>query len=82
VEQKNRHVVHQTVGYHRYVTPAELKLHNRIWAPQRLLTNYFLPHVQLGQRGCPSQTRSLSRAAATSRARAGVQQHAQRFLLI
>ena len=32
VEQKNWHIVRQTVGYHRYDTPGELELLNRTWA--------------------------------------------------
>ena len=47
VEQKNWHIVRQTVGYHRYDTPAELDLLNRIWALQRLLTNHFEPQQKL-----------------------------------
>ncbi|MGI8613250.1 MAG: integrase catalytic domain-containing protein [Nocardioidaceae bacterium] len=47
VEQKNWHVVRQTVGYHRYDTPAELDLLNRIWEQQRLLTNHFGPQQKL-----------------------------------
>ena len=47
VEQKNWHIVRQTVGYHRYDTPAELELLNRIWALQRLLTNHFAPQQKL-----------------------------------
>jgi hypothetical protein len=47
VEQKNWHVVRQTVGYHRYDTPGELDLLNRIWALQRLLTNHFAPQQKL-----------------------------------
>lgn len=47
VEQKNWHIVRQTVGYHRYDTPAELDLLNRIWALQRLLTNHFGPQQKL-----------------------------------
>jgi hypothetical protein len=47
VEQKNWHIVRQTVGYHRYDTPAELGLLNRIWALQRLLTNHFGPQQKL-----------------------------------
>ncbi|MCW2131609.1 integrase catalytic domain-containing protein [Arthrobacter sp. VKM Ac-2550] len=31
VEQKNWHIVRQTVGYHRYDTAGELELLNRIW---------------------------------------------------
>jgi hypothetical protein len=47
VEQKNWHVVRQTVGYHRYDTPGELDLLNRIWNLQRLLTNHFAPQQKL-----------------------------------
>ncbi|SMX99000.1 Integrase core domain-containing protein [Brevibacterium sp. Mu109] len=47
VEQKNWHIVRQTVGYHRYDTPAELELLGRIWALQRLLTNHFAPQQKL-----------------------------------
>lgn len=47
VEQKNWHIVRQVVGYHRYDTPAELELLNRIWALQRLLTNHFAPQQKL-----------------------------------
>jgi hypothetical protein len=47
VEQKNWHIVRQTVGYHRYDTPAELALLNRIWELQRLLTNHFGPQQKL-----------------------------------
>ena len=43
VEQKNWHMVRQTVGYHRYDTPGELELLNRICELQRLLTNHFGP---------------------------------------
>jgi hypothetical protein len=47
VEQKNWHIVRQTVGYHRYDTAGELELLNRIWALQRLLTNHFAPQQKL-----------------------------------
>ena len=47
VEQKNWHIVRQTVGYHRYDTEAELDLLNQIWALQRLLTNHFGPQQKL-----------------------------------
>ncbi|UEL30104.1 hypothetical protein [Pseudarthrobacter sp. L1SW] len=47
VEQKNWHIVRQTVGYHRYDTPGELELLNRSWALQRLLTNHFGPKQKL-----------------------------------
>jgi hypothetical protein len=35
------------VGYHRYDTPTELLLLNRIWVPQSLMTNCFLPQQKL-----------------------------------
>lgn len=47
VEQKNWAVVRTVVGYHRYDTPAELKLLNRIWVLQSQITNYFLPQQKL-----------------------------------
>jgi hypothetical protein len=47
VEQKNWHIVRQTVGYYRYDTTAELELLNEIWALQRLLTNHFAPQQKL-----------------------------------
>lgn len=47
VEQKNWHVVRQTVGYHRYDTAGELELLNRIWALQSLATNHFAPQQKL-----------------------------------
>jgi hypothetical protein len=47
VEQKNWHIVRQTVGYHRYDTPGELDLLNRVWELQRLLTNHFGPQQKL-----------------------------------
>lgn len=47
VEQKNWHVVRQVVGYHRYDTPAELKLLNRIWILQSQLSNFFNPQQKL-----------------------------------
>jgi hypothetical protein len=36
VEQKNWHIVRQTVGYHRYDTAGELELSDKIWALQRI----------------------------------------------
>jgi hypothetical protein len=47
VEQKNWAVVRTVVGYHRYDTPAELLLLNKIWVLQSLMTNYFLPQQKL-----------------------------------
>ena len=47
VEQKNWAVVRTVVGYHRYDTPAELQLLNRIWVLQSQITNYFLPQQKL-----------------------------------
>jgi hypothetical protein len=47
VEQKNWAIVRTVVGYHRYDTPAELLLLNRIWALQSQMTNYFYPQQKL-----------------------------------
>ena len=47
MEQKNWAVVRTVVGYHRYDTPAELLLLNKIWVLQSLITNYFLPQQKL-----------------------------------
>jgi hypothetical protein len=47
VEQKNWAVVRTVVGYHRYDTPAELLLLNKLWALQSLITNFFLPQQKL-----------------------------------
>jgi hypothetical protein len=40
-------VVRTVVGYHRYDTPAELLLLNKIWALQSQMTNYFLAQQKL-----------------------------------
>ena len=47
VEQKNWAIVRTVVGYHRYDTPAELWLLNKIWVLQSKLTNYFYPQQKL-----------------------------------
>jgi hypothetical protein len=47
VEQKNWTTVRALVGYHRYDTPAELVLLNKIWTLQSSLTNYFYPQQKL-----------------------------------
>ena len=47
VEQKNWAIVRTVVGYHRYDTPGELLLLNKIWKLQSLLTNYFQPQQKL-----------------------------------
>lgn len=47
VEQKNWHVVRQTVGYARYDTPAELQLLNQLYQPLRLMMNFFGPQQKL-----------------------------------
>lgn len=47
VEQKNWAVVRTLVGYHRYDTPAELVVLNKIWGLQSRLTNFFLAQQKL-----------------------------------
>jgi hypothetical protein len=39
--------VRTVVGYHRYDTPAELLLLNKIWALPSQMTNYFCPQQKL-----------------------------------
>lgn len=40
-------MVRTVVGYHRYDTPAELLLLNKIWVLQSQMTNYFLAQQKL-----------------------------------
>ena len=47
VEQKNWAIVRTVVGYHRYDTPAELVLLNKIWVLQSQMTNYFSAQQKL-----------------------------------
>nr|WP_243709814.1 hypothetical protein [Mycobacterium marinum] len=47
MEQKNWAIVRTVVGHHRYDTPAELVLHNKIWVLQSKLANYFCPQQKL-----------------------------------
>jgi hypothetical protein len=47
VEQKNWSTVRTLVGYHRYDTPSEVALLNKIWALQSRLSNYFYPQQKL-----------------------------------
>lgn len=50
VEQKNWAVVRTVVGYHRYDTPAELLLLNKIWVLQSQMTNNFCPQQKLSKK--------------------------------
>jgi len=71
VEQKNWTTVRTLVGYHRYDTPAELLLLNKIWVLQSLLSNYFCPQQSLSTK--PATARKSSRSttpAATPQQRA------------
>jgi len=58
VQPKNWAVVPTVVVYHRYDTPGEFLLPNKIWILQSLVTNYFLPpaaaraHLQGPVRRC------------------------------
>ncbi len=47
VEQKNWAIVRTVVGCHRYDTPPELLLLNKIWALQSRMTNDFFPQQKL-----------------------------------
>ena len=64
VEQKNWAVVRTVVGYHRYDTPAEVRLLNRIWALQSHLTTYFLAQQKLI---CKTRDERRSPRSTTSR---------------
>jgi len=46
-EQKNWAIVRTVVGYHRYDTPPEPLLLNKIWTLQSQMTNYFSPQQKL-----------------------------------
>ena len=46
VEQKDWHIVRQTVGYHRYDTAAELELLNRIWGAPAAADESFRAAVE------------------------------------
>ena len=50
VEQKNWSVVRRAVGYHRYDTPEQLSLLNRLYALLHLYTNFFLPVMKLKEK--------------------------------
>jgi hypothetical protein len=50
VEQKNWSVVRRAVGYHRYDTPEQLDLLNRLYAVMRFYVNFFLPVVKLKEK--------------------------------
>ncbi|MDA2921280.1 transposase [Desulfobacterota bacterium AH_259_B03_O07] len=50
VEQKNYSVVRRGVGYHRYDTPQQLRLLNRLYSRLRLYTNYFQPVMKLEEK--------------------------------
>lgn len=54
------------VGYHRYDTPSELLLLNKIWILQSLVTNYFLPLA-----ACRRNSSSPRSAAALTEHEAG-----------
>jgi hypothetical protein len=50
VEQKNWSVVRRTVGYHRYDTPEQIDLLNRLYAVMHWYTNFFLPVMKLKEK--------------------------------
>jgi hypothetical protein len=50
VEQKNWSVVRRAVGYHRYDTPQQLDLLNRLYAVMRFYVNFFLPVAKLKEK--------------------------------
>lgn len=62
--QKNWSVVRRAVGYHRYDTPPELELLNRIYELLRLQTNFFSPQQKLAEkhRECAKMTKRYDTA--------------------
>lgn len=50
VEQKNWSVVRRAVGYHRYDTPTQLDLLNRLYAVMHFYVNFFLPVAKLKEK--------------------------------
>jgi transposase InsO family protein len=50
VEQKNWSIVRRTVGYHRYDTPQQLDLLNRLYALLHYYVNFFLPVMKLKEK--------------------------------
>ena len=50
VEQKNWSVVRRAVGYHRYHTPPQLDLLNRLYAVMHFYVNFFLPVTKLKEK--------------------------------
>jgi hypothetical protein len=50
VEQKNWSVVRRAVGYHRYDTPDQLALLNRLYAVLHFYVNFFLPVAKLKEK--------------------------------
>jgi len=50
VEQKNWSIVRRAVGYHRYDTPQQLDLLNRLYALLHYYVNFFLPVMKLKEK--------------------------------
>jgi len=50
VEQKNWSIVRRAVGYHRYDTPQQLDLLNRLYALLHYYGNFFLPVMKLKEK--------------------------------
>jgi hypothetical protein len=50
VEQKNWSVVRRAVGYHRYDTPEQLELLNRLYAVMHFYVDFFLPVMKLKEK--------------------------------
>ena len=50
VEQKNWSVVRRATGYHRFGTPQQLDLLNRLYAVMHFYVNFFLPVAKLKEK--------------------------------
>lgn len=52
MEQKNWSVIRRAVGHHRYDTPEQLELLNRLYAVMHFYVNFFLPVAKLKEKSC------------------------------
>ncbi len=61
VEQKNGDKVRKLVGYHRYETEEQVKLLNRLYEVEDLISNFFLPSQKLIEKVKDDQGRVVRR---------------------
>lgn len=61
VEQKNGDKVRKLVGYHRYDTEEQIKLLNRLYEVEDLISNFFLPSQKLVEKVKDDKGRAIGR---------------------